>query len=122
VLDDLTFTTVLNGICKHEAERLAMDMLGRVRMADKADSSTFTLSGGEKQRVALAGILLRNPSVLVLDEPTTGLDEKSRIFLGECISELTASGIAALVITHDAEFARKHCCVEIRMENGRLYA
>ena len=94
-------------------------MLLRMGLSHLANRSIFQLSGGEKQRLALAGILMRNPKVLVLDEPTTGLDARSRLFLGHIIDGLAVVGASVLLITHDLDFAKTQCHRAIRIKKGR---
>lgn len=65
-------------------------------------------SGGEKQKIALAGVLLRKPNILILDEPTKGLDPLSKRELGNILQEIHQSGITLVMVTHDLEFAAQH--------------
>ena len=120
VLEDLTFPAIVNGGDANAAEEHAREMLARLGLATLEGRSVFHLSGGEKQRLALAGILLRNPAVLVLDEPTTGLDKQSCTELGNIIDGLVSDGAAVLLITHDMDFYDSHCSGKIVMNNGRI--
>lgn len=76
---------------------------------------THLLSQGEKQRVALASIFIREPLYLILDEPTTGLDVVRKKILGELIQDIKSKGIGILLISHDKKFVKEHadCCLEM---------
>lgn len=100
----------------------AREMLGRVGLADRARHYPAQLSGGEQQRVAIARALVHDPALLVADEPTGNLDERT----GESIIELLfslnrESGTTLLLVTHDPQLARR-CDRSLRLENGQLHA
>ncbi|WP_129598145.1 ABC transporter ATP-binding protein [Anaerophilus nitritogenes] len=73
------------------------------------DKNPRDLSGGEKQRVALGSILVMEPEILILDEPTRGLDRKLKERLGKIINDLKNKGKTIILVTHDAEFVSKYC-------------
>jgi len=79
-------------------------MLARMGLADKVGRHPFDLSGGEQQKLALAKLLLTGPGVLLLDEPTKGLDALALQELGELLRELTAKGKTVVLVSHDLEF------------------
>lgn len=81
--------------------------------------SPFELSGGEKRRVAIAGILVLKPDVLVLDEPTAGLDPQGTKIVTEVIKKLKSEGKTVIVITHDMKFLLSLTDEVIVMENGK---
>ena len=84
----------------------ARELLGRVGLADKADSQPSQLSGGERQRVAVVRALINSPKLLLADEPTGALDEDNAVNLIELLSELNESeGLALIVVTHDRDIA-----------------
>ncbi|MBS11170.1 MAG: energy-coupling factor transporter ATPase [Gemmatimonadetes bacterium] len=87
-----------------------------------ADRSPFSLSGGERRRVALAGVLATNPSVLVLDEPTAGLDPGAAAELDQLLTELNRSGTTVLMVTHDLSRAVSLSDGIICLEKGRIAA
>jgi tungstate transport system ATP-binding protein len=78
------------------------------------------LSGGETQRVALARALVLQPRVLLLDEPTDGLDQESRPLFENCLADLPAKGVTVIIATHDAEQPRRLPGKVLRIEAGRL--
>ncbi len=92
---------------KEEAEKTAMELLGRVGLADKADSHPWQLSGGQQQRVAIARALAMKPDIMLFDEPTSALDPE---MVGEVLNvmkELAAAGMTMVVVTHEMGFARE---------------
>ena len=119
VLDDVCFGPLQAGVPRAEAEARARAMLAQVGIRDGLDRPPYQLSGGEKQRVALAGILAVDPAVLVLDEPTTHLDPPARRHLLELLKALPQ---AKVVVTHDAAFARALCERAVFFESGRIVA
>lgn len=95
-------------------------MLSLLNLNDKRDSITFNLSYGEKQRLAIAGILLNKPDYLILDEPTTGLDIVRKEILLSTLYELLDEGIGISVITHDEKFVKNFTGRLIKMNEGRV--
>lgn len=85
------------------------DLLTRFGLVEKADAAFDTLSGGQKQRLALALAFVGNPQVLVLDEPTTGLDPQMRREVQDHIQTMKDDGRAILLATHDMEEAARLC-------------
>jgi energy-coupling factor transport system ATP-binding protein len=118
VLEDLTFPLIINGGDEETAKESGREMLRRMGLGQLEDRSVFRLSGGEKQRLALAGLLIRKPRLLVLDEPTTGLDPFNRDFLGDTLLDSIREGTAILLITHDMEFADRFCGGRMCIEGG----
>jgi energy-coupling factor transport system ATP-binding protein len=78
------------------------------------------LSGGEIQRVAIASILVLKPKILLLDEPTRGLDSKVKTMLGEILQELNKNGTTIILVTHDVDFAAEFCSRFLLMFNGEI--
>jgi molybdate transport system ATP-binding protein len=92
----------LRGTSSSERRRTALELLDRFGLADRADARPRTLSGGERQRVALARALARAPLALMLDEPLSALDARSRASASrELLAVLRSTGVPALLVTHD---------------------
>lgn len=107
---------------KSDSDRRAREMLARVGLGDRVRHYPAQLSGGEQQRVAIARALVHEPALLVADEPTGNLDERT----GESIIELLfslnrESGTTLLLVTHDPQLAVR-CDRSLRLENGQLHA
>lgn len=83
------------------------DMLARVGLAHRAHAHPYDLSGGQQQLLALAKLLLTNPSLLLLDEPTKGLDAPSKLLVATLVAERVRAGATVLVATHDLSFAAR---------------
>ncbi|MGA9871395.1 MAG: ABC transporter ATP-binding protein [Rhodococcus sp. (in: high G+C Gram-positive bacteria)] len=98
----------------------ALDVLGRVDLADRADTRVKFLSGGEQRRLDLACAIIGQPRVLFLDEPTTGLDPESRRNTWVLIEELKRSGVTIMLTTHYLDEAERLCDRLAIMHKGRV--
>ncbi|NMA63049.1 MAG: ABC transporter ATP-binding protein [Syntrophomonadaceae bacterium] len=97
-------------------------VLDRLQLTACADANPRDLSTGERQRVALASILVGRPRLLLLDEPTRGLDYELKQVLGEILQELQAEDTAVAVVTHDVEFAAEYAEDVVLMADGAIIA
>ena len=122
VLDEITFPLVLKGMDEGEAVELARSMLARFEMGPLENAVTFTLSRGEKQRLAIVAMLVTNPGFLVLDEPTTGLDARRKGILGAMLRQLLEQNVGILLISHDEKFVKEYAARVHRMAEGRMIA
>ncbi len=120
VLEEITFSLVLNGMEQNIANQIAFEMLEKFDMKSLFESATFTLSRGEKQRLAIVAMLVTKPSFLVLDEPTTGLDSRRKKTLGEMLRKLTSQDVGILLISHDRDFVREYATNTIVMAGGSV--
>lgn len=102
----LPLTRVLN-VNKQEAEIKARELLSQMSLLKRCDAYPYQLSGGEKQRLAIARTLATNPKVICFDEPTSALDPKLVKQIFKIIKELADSGKAILIVTHDIKFANE---------------
>ena len=96
------------------------ELLERVSLGDKSRRRVRQLSGGEQQRFALAASLVNDPELVILDEPTTGLDPVSRRDLWELVGQVRESGSTVIVTTHYMEEAEEHCDRVAIINHGRL--
>jgi len=113
----LTLTKVLK-IKKQEAIEKAKELLLQMDLLDKIDSYPYELSGGEKQRLAIARTLATNPKIICFDEPTSALDPKLVKQVFKIIKKLANKGKAILIVTHDIKFANdiSNRVIEIKKE------
>ena len=102
-------------------EALAMDAMKIMGITNLKDRNPFTLSGGQMRKVAIAGILASKPDILVLDEPTVGLDSVSKEELLEFLKDLNENKhISIILITHDMEVVTKYCKRAIVLKKGNI--
>ncbi len=102
---DLAELAALVGYGKTEQAQAVADVMAQTGVTDLAERHPYDLSGGEKQKVALAKVLLTRPKIVLLDEPTKGLDAYSKRQFAEVMTKLKADGKTVVVVTHDVEFA-----------------
>ena len=105
---------------KEEAEKTALELLGRVGLADRANAYPSQLSGGQKQRVAIVRALAMQPEVMLFDEPTSALDPEMVGEVLEVMQELAKSGMTMVVVTHEIGFAREVADRVLFMADGKL--
>jgi ABC-2 type transport system ATP-binding protein len=103
-----------------DPEATVARMLDQTGLAERADDQVGSLSGGNQQRVNIAIGLLSEPSVLLLDEPSSSLDPRQRARLWEFIAELTTGGASVLYSTHDVLEAQRHADRVLALDEGRL--
>ena len=118
---NITLAPVRTGRMKQaEADQLAMQLLQRVGLEEKADAYPNQLSGGQKQRIAIVRALAMNPKVMLFDEPTSALDPE---MVGEVLSvmkELAKEGMTMVVVTHEMGFAREVGSRVLFMDEGKI--
>jgi len=119
--ENLEFHGRYFGLTRREARRRARDLLDRFGLAHRARAMVHELSGGQVKRAMIARALVHEPPLLVLDEPTSGIDPQARINIWETLHDLRAGGRTILLSTHDMEEAGRCERVAI-MDHGRLIA
>lgn len=107
VADDVAFGPRNQGLSAAEVEGRVAHALDLVGLADRRDASPFELSGGQQRLAAIAGVLAMEPELLVLDEPTAGLDPRGRARLRALMADLAAHGVTLLQVTHSMEDAAR---------------
>ena len=121
ILANMTLAPMkLRGLSKEAAEKKAMELLGRVGLADRADAYPSQLSGGQKQRVAIVRALAMEPDVMLFDEPTSALDPEMVGEVLDVMKELAKEGMTMVVVTHEMGFAREVADRVIFMADGKL--
>ena len=108
ILENMTCAPVLlKKLTREAAEAKAMELLGRVGLADRANAYPSQLSGGQKQRVAIVRALCMEPQVMLFDEPTSALDPEMVGEVLEVMKDLAQAGMTMVVVTHEMGFARE---------------
>lgn len=107
-LENVQTALVPQGVSKADSEKRAMAALESVSLADRANHLPAELSGGQQQRVAIARALVKNPEVILADEPTGNLDEETRDQIIDLLVNLNQQqGITVILVTHDSSVAKR---------------
>lgn len=121
VLENLTLAqTVVRKRSSAEARKVAMELLEKVGIAEKAAAYPVKLSGGQQQRVAIARSLAMNPKAILFDEPTSALDPEMIGEVLDVMKKLAQEGMTMVVVTHEMGFAREVADRVIFMDHGRI--
>lgn len=118
VMQTLKFQSGLYGVKNNQA--WLDELIARMHLEDKADSNTRSLSGGMKRRLMVAQALVHKPQLIILDEPTAGVDVEIRKNIWDFISELHAKGHTILLTTHYLEEVEKLCNQIIMIDKGKI--
>jgi len=110
----------VKGLSRAEAEKIARDLLARVRIPDKADKHPANLSGGQQQRIAIARALAMQPRIMLFDEPTSALDPEMINEVLDVMTDLAKDGMTMMVVTHEMGFARRVAHRVIFMDEGQI--
>jgi ABC-2 type transport system ATP-binding protein len=121
-LENLTFHAAYFGYGRRERNRRAREMLSQFGLEGREDDMVDNYSGGMAQRLIIARALMHDPRVLFLDEPTTGLDPQSRLFLWDQMEALVARGVTLLLTTHDMAEADRLCDRIAIVDHGKVIA
>ena len=117
---DVAFGPENLGLARDEIDRRVADALAAVNLSGRGDDRVDQLSGGERERVAIAGALAMEPDHLVLDEPFTGLDDPARASVLDRLRELSASGTSVVIVTHDLRDVLGLADRVVAMAEGRI--
>ena len=121
ILENVTLgPTEVLGASKEEAKRTAMELLGRVGVAEQADKVPAQLSGGQQQRVAIARSLAMHPKAMLFDEPTSALDPEMINEVLDVMVGLAKQGMTMVVVTHEMNFARRVADRVVFMADGQI--
>jgi polar amino acid transport system ATP-binding protein len=120
-LENITLAPVrVRGVTRPEADRIAMDLLAKVDIPDKAGAYPAQLSGGQQQRVAIARALAMQPKIMLFDEPTSALDPEMIVEVLDVMAALAREGMTMAVVTHEMGFARRVAHRMVFMNEGRI--
>ncbi len=108
------------GLDENEIKKRVDETLKRVGLIKKRDEDPLFLSRGEKRRLALASVIAMKPSILIIDEPTTGQDYRMSREIMDILTELNGEGITIIVITHDMRLVAEYCRRVLVMRRGRI--
>jgi lipooligosaccharide transport system ATP-binding protein len=122
VRENLVTFAVYHSVPRHEAERRADGLLDFAQLRDRAAAEVEELSGGMQRRLLLARALVNDPDLLILDEPTTGLDPQARHLVWERLRRLKRGGKTLLLTTHYMEEAAQLCDELVVLHHGRVIA
>ncbi|MFX4305664.1 ABC transporter ATP-binding protein [Exiguobacterium sp. A1_3_1] len=119
VLQNVELPLIYAGVSRKERRARSLEILERVGLTDKADALPSQLSGGQQQRVAIARALVTRPTILLADEPTGALDQKTGKQIMELFESLSEEGKTIIMITHDVNIAKQARRI-IRIEDGQV--
>ncbi|MEV0898435.1 ABC transporter ATP-binding protein [Actinoplanes sp. NPDC049802] len=122
VRENLTTYARFFGIPRKVARARATELLDFVRLSERADSKVEPLSGGMKRRLTIARALVNEPDLVLLDEPTTGLDPQARHLVWERLFRLKQQGVTLVLTTHYMDEAEQLCDRLVVMDGGRIVA
>ena len=122
VRDNLVIYGRYFGLSRRQAHAKAVELLDFANLADRADSVVEPLSGGMKRRLTIARSLVNKPEILLLDEPTTGLDPQARHVLWDRLFRLKRQGVTIVLTTHYMDEAEQLCDRLVVMDGGRIVA
>lgn len=121
VLENMTLAPIkVKKMDPAQAESMAMDLLRKVNLEDRAQAYPAQLSGGQKQRIAIVRALCMQPDVMLFDEPTSALDPEMVGEVLEVMKDLAAQGMTMVVVTHEMGFAREVGTRVLFMDQGHL--
>jgi len=119
-IENLELPLIYRHIPRAERHRMALETLGQVGLADRADHTAAELSGGQQQRVAIARALVTNPAVMFADEPTGNLDSVKTHEIMQLLKSLNAQrGLTIVLVTHEEDVAR-YAKRQIRFRDGHI--
>ena len=121
ILDNMTIAPIkVLKMNKNEAKEMALNLLAKVGLEDRANAYPIQLSGGQKQRVAIVRALMMQPEVMLFDEPTSALDPEMVGEVLDVIKGLVNTGMTSVIVTHEMGFAREVATRVIFMDGGRI--
>lgn len=122
VIDNLLIYANYFGIPRNTARKRAEELLNFIHLEERANTMVDALSGGMKRRLLLARALINNPELLILDEPTTGLDPQARHLIWDRLISLREQGVTVVITTHYMDEASTLCDLLVIMDEGKIIA
>jgi cell division transport system ATP-binding protein len=119
VFENLAFVLEITGAKGKDVKRKVYQVLSEVGLAHKQKNKINQLSGGEKQRIAIARAIINEPKLIIADEPTGNLDPETSNEILDILTKISARGTSVLFATHNYELVKKHQSRIIRIANGR---
>lgn len=119
VFENLAFVLEITGAKRKDVKRKVYQVLSEVGLAHKQKNKINQLSGGEKQRIAIARAIINEPKLIIADEPTGNLDPETSNEILDILTKISARGTSVLFATHNYELVKKHQSRIIRIANGR---
>lgn len=120
VMEDVAFGPMNMGLSREEVEKRVKDALKRVGMEGFEKKPPHHLSGGQKKRVAIAGILAMDPKIMVLDEPTSGLDPRGASQIMRLLYDLNEDGMTIIISTHDVDLVPLYASTVYIISHGNI--
>jgi len=120
VADELAFGPLQLGLTELEVRERVEHVSKGLRLEKLLDRAPYTLSGGEKKRVAIGAVLTMRPDVLLMDEPTNALDPRSQVWLLEVLEEMKREGRTVIIATHDLSAAAESCDRMVVLSEGHV--
>ncbi len=120
--DNLIFFALMGGFKKSQAQKKSKEILTEIGLDNKADEKVSNLSGGMKRRLNLAASIIHQPLTLFMDEPTVGVDPRSRAAIFDILNRFKQKGITIVYTTHYMEEAERLCDRVAIMNNGKIIA
>jgi cell division transport system ATP-binding protein len=121
ISDNLSFVLEATNTPRKEIKRKVIKALSEVGLSHRMSSKPDDLSGGEKQRIAIARAIINNPILLLADEPTGNLDPETSYEIVELFRKIHSTGTAVLFATHNYEIVKKYDAKIIKIENGKAF-
>ncbi|MEZ4400496.1 MAG: ABC transporter ATP-binding protein [Kofleriaceae bacterium] len=118
-VENVALPLYYQGVSRRQRNRVALQYLDKVGLADWADHRPAEMSGGQKQRVAIARSLITKPRIVLADEPTGALDSKTSDEVMQLFADINATGMTVILVTHEADVAAK-AGRTIRLKDGRV--
>ena len=119
-LENVAIPALIHGESRSKAQARAKDLLEMLGLASRADHKPMELSGGEKQRVAVARALVHNPKLVIADEPTGNIDPELSLEMMELLERVSEMGITVLVVTHEHELVRHFDRRVVTLSGGHI--